>query len=95
MYRLPVPHWRKHGTVTTSDMVMHLVLITLTLTFIQGPTELNHENIKCLIISETIQAMPIKFTVKIVRLKVYMTIANTMTLTFIQGHMFVSNLTTF
>ena len=76
-------------------MVMHLVLIALTLTFIQGPSELNHENNKCLIISETIQAMPIKFTVKIVRLKVYMTIANTMTLTFIQGHMFFSNLTTF
>ena len=36
----------------------------------------NHENHKCLIISESIQAMPIKSTVKIVRLKVYMTIAS-------------------
>ena len=35
---------------------------------------------------ETVQAMPIKLAVKIVRLKVYMTIASPMTLTFIQGH---------
>ena len=39
--------------------------------------------------------MPIGFAMKIVRLKVYMTIANPMTLTFIQGHKCVSNLTTF
>ena len=59
-------------------MRMHLVLIILILTFIQGHTDLNHENNKCLIISETIQAMPIKFALKIARLKVHMT--------FIQGH---------
>ena len=41
------------------------------------------------------QAMPIMFAVKMVRLKVYMTIASPMTMTFIQGHKNVSNLTTF
>ena len=55
--------------VTVSDMVMHPMLIILTLTFIQAHTYLNHENNKCLIISETVCAIPIKFTVKIVRLK--------------------------
>ena len=45
------------------------------------------------IISVTVQAMAIKFAVKIVRLKVYMTIASPMTVTFIQGHKCVSNLT--
>ena len=46
-------------------MKMHHVLIILTLTFIQGHTDLNHENNKYLIISETVRAMPIKFSVKI------------------------------
>ena len=41
-----------------------------------------------LIISETVQTMPIKFAVKIVRLKVDVTIARSMTLTFIQGRKF-------
>ena len=50
---------------------MHNVLIMLALTFIQGHTDLNHEHNKCSIISETVQAMPIAFDVKIVRLKVY------------------------
>ena len=59
-----------YGTVTTSDMSMHHVLLILTLTFIQGHTDFNHENSKCLIIPETVQAMPIKFAVKVVRLKV-------------------------
>ena len=85
----------KHGMVTVSDMRMHQVLIILTLTFIQGHTDLTHENNKCFIISETVQAMPIKFAVKIVRLKVYMTIASLMTLTFTQGHNCISKLTTF
>ena len=57
--------------VTASNMRMHHVLITFTLTFIQGHTDLNHENNECLIISETVQAMAIKFAVKIVQLKVY------------------------
>ena len=61
----------KLGTVTASDMRMHRVLIILTLTFIQGHTDFNHENNKCLIISETVQAMPIMFAVKLVRLKAY------------------------
>ena len=65
----------KLGTVTASDMGMHHMLITLTLIFIQGHTDQNHENNKCLIISQTIQAMPVKFAVKIVRLKVYVIIA--------------------
>ena len=75
-------------------MGMHHVLIILTLSFTQGHTDLNHENNKCLIISETIAAMPIKFAVKIVQLKVFMTIASPMTLTFIPGHKCVSNWTT-
>ena len=44
----------KLGTVTASDMLMHHVLIILTLTFMQGHTGLNHENKKCLMISEII-----------------------------------------
>ena len=82
-------------TVTASVRRMHHVLITLTLTFIQGHTYFNHKNNKYLIISETIQAMPIRFAVKIVRLKVYVTVANPITLTSIQGHTCVSNLTIF
>ena len=58
----------KLGTVTPSDIIMHHVLIILTLTFIQGHTDLNHENEKCSIISETVQQMLIKSAVKIVRL---------------------------
>ena len=56
--------------VTATVMRMHHVLIVLTLTLIQGHTDFNHEieNNKCSIISETIQALPIKFAVKIVRL---------------------------
>ena len=57
--------------LTASDMVMHHVLIILTLTFSQGHTDRNHENNKGLIISETVQAISIKFAVKIVRLKIY------------------------
>ena len=57
----------KFGTVTASVMIMHQVLIILTLTFIQGHTDLNHKNKKCLITSETVQlqAMP-KYAMKIV-----------------------------
>ena len=61
----------KLGTVTALDMRMHHVLIILTLTFIEGHTDLTHENNECSIISESVQAMPIKFSVKIVRLNVY------------------------
>ena len=82
----------KLGMVTVSDMLMHHhVLIILNLIFIQGNADHNHENIKCLIISETIQATPITFAVEIVRLKVYMTVASPMTLTFIYGYKCVSN----
>ena len=45
------------------------------LCLIQGHADLNHDNNKCFIISETIQAMPITFAVKIARVKVHMTIA--------------------
>ena len=84
----------KLGTVTASDMVMHHVIIKLILTSIQGHTELNRKNNKRSIISEIVQAKPIEFAVKIVRLKVYMCIASPMTLTF-TGHNCVSSLTTF
>ena len=82
------------NTVTDLDMRMHHVLIILTLTFIQGHTDRNYENNNCLIISKTIQAMTITFAVKIVRLRVYMTIASPVTLIFVQGHKFASNLAT-
>ena len=39
--------------------------------------------------------MAIKFAVKIVRLKVYITIVSPMALTFVQGHKWVSNLPIF
>ena len=61
----------KVDMATASDMRMHHVLIILTLTFIQGYTDLNHENNKCLIISETIEAMPVRFALKVLQLKVY------------------------
>ena len=48
-----------------------------------------------LIISETNLAMPIKFAVKIVRLKIHITIAREITLTFIQGHKCASNFSFF
>ena len=59
------------GMVTASDMRMQRMLIILTLTLIQGHTDINHGNSQCSMILETFQAMPIKFAVKIVRLKVY------------------------
>ena len=46
-----------------------------------------------MIISETIQAMPVKFSVTIVRLKAYMTIASPVTVIFTKSHKCVSNLT--
>ena len=55
----------------------------------------SHQHKKCLIISETVQAIPITFAVTIVRLKVNMTFASLITLTFFQGHKYVSNLVTF
>ena len=58
-------------TVTAFIMRMHHLFILLTLIFLHGHTDLNHENNKCLINSETIQAMPTKLAVKIVRLIIY------------------------
>ena len=82
----------KRGTVTASDMRMYHVLIILTFIFMQGHTDLNHGNNKCSsIISETVEVIPIKFAVKIVRLKVCMT--SPMTLLFTQCHKCVSDLT--
>ena len=51
------------GTVTASGTRMHDVLIIMTLTFIEGNTDFNHGNDKCSIISQTVQAMPIKLAV--------------------------------
>ena len=45
----------KLDTVTASVIRIQHVLIVLTLPFIQGHTNLNHENNKCLIISEVVQ----------------------------------------
>ena len=66
-------------TVTASVTRMHHMLFILTLTFIQGHTDFNHENNKCLIILQTVQAMPIKFAVKIVRQKVIVIIKKKVT----------------
>ena len=52
----------KFDTVTASVMRMHHMLI-FTLTFIQGHTDPNH-------INKIVQAMPIKFAVRVVRLTV-------------------------
>ena len=53
--------------VTASGMGIHHVVLTLTRpAYNEGHRDLNHENNKCLIISETIQAMPTTFAVKIV-----------------------------
>ena len=79
------------GMVNAPDMRMHHVLIILTLTFIQGQADHNHENNICLIISESFQAMPIKFAVKLV----YIIFASSMTLTFTQDHNCVLTLTIF
>ena len=46
------------GTVTASDMKLHHMLMILTLTFVHHHTDLNHENNKCSIVSETVQAIP-------------------------------------
>ena len=47
----------KLDTVTASDMRMHHVLTILTLILMEGHTDRNHGNNKCLILSETIQAI--------------------------------------
>ena len=72
----------KHDMMTAFNMGMHYVLIIFTLTFIQGHTDLNHESNTCLVISGANEAMPINFAVKIVQLKVYLTIASLIILTF-------------
>ena len=56
-------HGLRHGNAS------HANYIDLDL-HIEGRTDLNHKNNKCSVISETVQAIPIKFAVKIVRLKV-------------------------
>ena len=58
-------------TMTASVTRMHYVLTILTLTFIQGRTDLTRESNKYSIISETVQAMPTKLVLEIVRRKVY------------------------
>ena len=79
-----------------NNTIMYHVLIILTLNFIQDRIDLNHETNKCLIISETIQAMPIIFAVKIVRQKVYRNYDHCQSDDLdLQGHKCVSGLTTF
>ena len=61
-------------TVTAAITGMHRVLIIVTMAFIQGRKVLNHEmNITNVRLFQElhVQAMSIKFAVKIVRLKVY------------------------
>ena len=60
----------KFDTVTASITTMYHMQTTLTLTFVESHTDLTHENNKCSTISETVQAMPNKFAVNIVRRKV-------------------------
>ena len=83
----------KLGTITASDKLMHHMLIILALTFIQGHINLIHENNTFFIISETLQAVLIKFAVKIVRLKVWMIFSQSDGLALTQGHNCISNLT--
>ena len=61
----------------------------------QGHTNINNESNKCSIILEAVQAVPIKFSVKIVRLRSIIKLANAMTLTLTEGHNCVSNFTFF
>ena len=56
--------------VTASNMVLYHMLLILTLTYIHGHTDLNHENNTCLIISETVPSNPHHVAVKIVKPKV-------------------------
>ena len=60
-----------------------------------GGERVNHENNKCLIISEAVQVLSIKFVVKIGWLKVYIIsyFFSPMSLLFSQGHNCVSNMT--
>ena len=85
----------QHDTVTATYIRVHHVSICFTLTFVQGHTYLNHENNKGSITSETVQARPIKFPVKIVRIKVYIILASPMTLTVTQGYNCVDKRDTF
>ena len=57
------------GTMTASDVIMHHVLPISTLTFIQGHTHRHHKNNK--LFQKMFGQWPIKFAVKIVRLKVF------------------------
>ena len=61
----------KLGKMMASDKLKHHMLIILTWTFTQGHTDLNHENNKCSIISETVQAVTFTFAVKILWLEIY------------------------
>ena len=71
----------------------HVLIFFLTVTSTQGHTDRNHENHRFSIIWETVQAIPTKFAVKIIRRKVYMTFAIPMSLSFTQDLNCVSNVT--
>ena len=60
----------KLGMVTASDMVMHQVLIILTLVSFKV-TQIIIMKINVRLFIQTVQAIPIKFAVKIVQVKVY------------------------
>ena len=80
--------------VTASDMSMHHVLITFTLTFIQSQTDINHENYKCLF-QKLFKQCPSSCCEDSPTKGIYMAIGSPMTFTFIQGHKCVSNVTPF
>ena len=64
----------KLGTVTASDINAtraNYIDLDLHSRINTDYIDFNHENNKCSIISEIVQAVPIKFVVKIVRLKMY------------------------
>ena len=64
-------HQTWHGDYLRHEMNHVFIILTLTFIQLQGRTNLNHENNKCSIISETVRGMPINFAVKVVRQKVY------------------------
>ena len=84
------------GRLTASEMKMHDVLIILILIFIQGHTDLNHRIIINVWLCQMLfNQCPSRFLWRCSDWRVCATIISPVTLTFIQGHKCVSNLTTF
>ena len=82
------------ATWTAADMRMHHLVIILTLTFIQGHTDHNHENNKCSIISET-ASNAYQVYCEDCLTKGLQSFFSLMTLLFTQGHNCVSDLSNF